>query len=235
MRIAEVDLHARIDLQACVLSQLSSLIPSQRSTQLLRQGDDRACDGVAHRFSTMSGECGSVLHASFVAMAYHARQVQQQGEACRALHQGADRGTTKTQDEISFPVARHGSIGCLHRTLTDHDLGRDEGLASPPRARPRHPQRPAGAQAGRQLAAQRASTLNEQRLIDGFMADAHGLIFREVDRQSAGDLLRAPSACPPPVLPWSMPTAFPGHGRAGNRSPAWSDHHASQPFLYIGL
>jgi hypothetical protein len=32
-----------------------------------------------------------------------------------------------------------------------------------------------------------------------------------------------------------MPTAFPGHGRAENRSAAWSDDHASQSFLHIGL
>jgi hypothetical protein len=168
-------------------------------------------------------------------MARHARQVQQQCEACRALYQSADRGTTKTQDEVSFPVARHGSIGCLRRTLADHDVGRDEGLASTARARPRHPQHPPGAQAGRQLAAQRASTLNEQRLIDGFMADAHGLIVREVNQQAASDLLRAPGVCPSPVLPWSMPTALPGYGRAGNRNPAWRDDDASQSFLHIGL
>src|SRR5215475_4527524 len=40
VRIAEIDLNASVDLQACVLSHLSSLIPSQRPTQLLRQGDD---------------------------------------------------------------------------------------------------------------------------------------------------------------------------------------------------
>src|SRR6195256_2922285 len=124
----------------------------------------------------MSSERGSFLLASFLVMARHARQVQQHGETCRALHQGADRGTFKTYDEVTFPVAWHGSIGCLCRTLADHDLRRNEGPAWPARARPRHPQRPPGAQAGRQFAAQRSSTLNEQRLIDGFMADAHGLI-----------------------------------------------------------
>jgi putative transposase len=73
----------------------------------------------------------------------------------------ADRGTAKTQDEVPFPVAWHGSIGSLRWTLADHDLGRDESLASPTRARPWYPQRPSGAQAGRQLATQRASTLNK--------------------------------------------------------------------------
>ena len=44
------------------------------------------------------------------------------------------------------------------------------------------------------------------------LSDAHGLIVREVGQQTAGDLLRAPGVHPPPVLPWSMPTAFPRHG-----------------------
>jgi hypothetical protein len=50
-------------------------------------------------------------------MAYHTPQVQQQGKACRTLHQGADRGTTKTQDEVAFPMTPHGPIGCFCRTL----------------------------------------------------------------------------------------------------------------------
>src|ERR1700733_15274364 len=68
-----------------------------------------------------------------------------------------------------------------------------------------------------------------------FMADAHGLIVREVDRQAAGDLLRAPGVRPPPVLPRSTSTTFPGHRRAGNGNPAWSNDDASQSLLYIGL
>jgi hypothetical protein len=129
VRIAEIDLDVSVDLQACVLSHLSSLIPSQRPTQLLRQGDNRSRNGVAHRLGTMSGECGSVLNASLVAMIRHAWQVRQQSEARHAFYQGADRGTAKAQDEILFPVARHGAINCPRRTLADHDLGRDKGLA----------------------------------------------------------------------------------------------------------
>src|SRR6202041_3735438 len=108
VRIAEIDSHARLDLEARVLGHLSSLIPSQRPAQLLGQRDDRARDGVTYRLGAMTGEGGPVLHASLVAMARHARQVQQQREARRALHQGADRRTPKTQDKVSFPVARHG-------------------------------------------------------------------------------------------------------------------------------
>src|SRR5215472_5682536 len=73
VRIAEIDLDASVDFQACVLSHLSSLIPSQRPTQLLRQGDDRSRNGVAHRLGTMAGECGSVLHASLVACGFRGK------------------------------------------------------------------------------------------------------------------------------------------------------------------
>src|SRR6516165_9733543 len=71
VRIAEINLHASIDLQAGVLSHLGALIPSQRSTQLLRQGDDRACNGVAYRLGAVSGECGSVLHTNLVSVVRH--------------------------------------------------------------------------------------------------------------------------------------------------------------------
>src|ERR1700756_3029940 len=77
VRVTEIDLDASVDLQACVLSHLSSLIPSQRPTQLLRQANDRSRNGVAHRLGTMSGECGSVLRASLIAMVPHARQGEQ--------------------------------------------------------------------------------------------------------------------------------------------------------------
>ena len=111
----KIDLDATSTFRRALLSHLSSLIPSQRPTQLLRQGDNRSRNGVAHRLGTMSGECGSVLHASLVAMFRHARQVQQQSEARHAFYQGADRGTAKAQDEIPFPVARHGAINCARR------------------------------------------------------------------------------------------------------------------------
>src|ERR1700733_11938387 len=66
------------------------------------------------------------------------------------------------------------------------------------------------------------------------MANAHGLIVREVDRESAGDLLWAPGVCPPPILPPSMSTAFPGDGRAGHKSAVRGDNDASQSLLHIG-
>src|SRR4051812_44473452 len=116
----------------------------------------------------------------------------------------------------------HGAIGSFRRTLADHDLRRDEGLATPARTRPRHPQCPAGSQAGRQLAAEGAPPLDIQRLIESLMADAHGLVVWKVDPQAAGDLLGAPGVCPSPVLARAVPAALPGHRWAGNRNAAWS-------------
>src|SRR4051794_15299038 len=80
VRITEVDLHVRVDFQTSVLSQLSALIPGQRPTQLLRHGADRAGNGVAHCLGAMPCQCGSFLHANFLFMACHARQMQQDGE-----------------------------------------------------------------------------------------------------------------------------------------------------------
>src|SRR4051812_31726319 len=40
-------------------------------------------------------------------------------------------------------------------------------------------------QAGRQFAGQRAAALKAESLIDGFVADAHRLVVREVDRQAS--------------------------------------------------
>ena len=166
-------------------------------------------------------------------MARHAWQVQQQGETCRALHQGADRGTSKTHDEIPFPVARHGSIGCLHRTLTDHDFGRDEGPALPARARPRHPQRPPGAQAGRQFAAQSSSTLHIQCLIDRLVTDAHRLILGEIEPKATSNLFRAPCRRPTPVLSMYSPTPLPHDLRADEGRPVRGRDHTGKPVLHI--
>jgi len=100
------------------------------------------------------------------AVALHARQVQQHREPGGALDQGADRGTVQSHDEVAFPVPRHGAVGGLGGTLADHDLWGGELLASPTGAGPWHSQRPAGAQARGQLAAQRPAALDIQRLVD---------------------------------------------------------------------
>jgi len=69
------------------------------------------------------GERGAVLDAGLLAVARHARQAQEHGEARRALDESSDRGAADTQDEIAFPVSRHRTVGGFRRTLADHDLG----------------------------------------------------------------------------------------------------------------
>src|SRR4030095_6764154 len=95
----------------------------------------------------------------------------------------------------------------------------NNALPRPAAARPRHAQRPPGPQAGRQLAPQRPAPLHVKRLIDRLVADAHGLVSREVDPQAPGDLPRAPRLGPPAGLPTSVPAALPGHGPAKHRRP----------------
>src|SRR4029077_11751143 len=87
---------------------------------------------------------------------------------------------------VFFPVSWHRPIDCFGRTLADHDLRRDKAFAAAAYSRPRHPQHPSCSQAGRQFAAQRSSALDEQCLIDGFVADTHCLVVRKVDRQAPG-------------------------------------------------
>src|SRR3954462_12466918 len=64
--IAEVDRHASLDPELGVLGHFRSLIPGQRPSKLLRQGDDRARNGVAHRLGPMPGERRPVLGARSV-------------------------------------------------------------------------------------------------------------------------------------------------------------------------
>src|SRR5699024_6466908 len=65
---------------------------------------------------------------------------------------------------------------------------------------PRRAKGTPSAQTPDQLAFERATALDVQRLIDRLMADAHGLIIREVDPEPVRDLLRAPRQGPRPVL-----------------------------------
>ena len=48
-----------------------------------------------------------MLYARFLPVTYQARQVQQHGEPCRALNQGANGGAAETKNKVSLPVSRH--------------------------------------------------------------------------------------------------------------------------------
>ena len=95
------------------------------------------------------------------------------------------RSTSMPIAELSNPrirsVTRHSPVVHFCWPLADHDLRYDESFTPTVAARSRNAQRPPGAQAGRQLAAQGPSALNIKRLIDGFVADAHQLIVGKVE------------------------------------------------------
>jgi hypothetical protein len=139
MGITEVDLYAGIDSQVRVLRHLCSLVPGQRSSQLLGQGHDCPGDSITSRFGPVTGECRAILDAQATTVACHARQMEQKREACRAFNESTDCRTSQSQDEISLAVTGHSSVGSLCRPLTDHDLRADKSLPPPPRACARHP------------------------------------------------------------------------------------------------
>ena len=175
-----------------------------------------------------------VLLAGLRSVALHRREVQQHREPCRALDEGADRGTTQPEDQVSFPMAGHGPVVRLGRALADEDLVGDERLAPALRACARHPQCPAGPQACGQLALQRTPALHVERLVDRLVADAHAPVIRVVEPQTLSDLLRAPRPRPASALPRPVPAPLPRHGRPGHRGAARSDDGPGEPFPHIG-
>src|SRR5664279_63282 len=122
--------------------------------------------------------------------------MQQHRKARRALDERAYCRTAQPQNEVALPVPRYRPVIDLGGALADHDLGRYEAFAALAHAGPRRSQRPSGAQACRQFPPQCASALDEERLIDGFVADPHFLVIREVYRQTAGNLLWTPGLAP---------------------------------------
>jgi hypothetical protein len=63
-------------------------------------------------------------------------------------------------------MARDSAIGDIGRPLADHDLLRDETLATPPGTGSGNPKRSPSPQACRQFTPQSPPALHEQRLVD---------------------------------------------------------------------
>src|ERR1700689_2225960 len=208
VRLAEVDVQAGINPQLCVLAHLRPLVPGQRTSELLGQREHRARNDVAHRFGAVPRESWPVLLTRCRSMSLHRWQVEQHREACRPFNKGTDRGAIEADDQIPFPVSRYRAIFYLGRTLADEDLGGHERLAPPTRARSRHPQSSASSQALRQLALQRTSALNVERLVDRLVADAHRRVIRVIEPQPFGDLLWAPCQSPPSAPASPVPPAL---------------------------
>ena len=95
----------------------------------------------------------------------------------------ADRGPARADDQIALPVPGDGAVGCLRGALREYDVRGDMPLRAVLRASPWLAQCAAGSQAGDELAFERTTALDEQRLVDRLVADAHGLIIGEVDLQ----------------------------------------------------
>src|ERR1700733_8219634 len=113
----------------------------------------------------MTGERGAVLDARDFAIGCHAGQMQQQREPRRAFYQSANRRTTQTENEIALPVTGDRPISDSRGALADHDLGVNEGFAFAANPRARYAQCASGAEAGTQLAAQRAPALHGTGLV----------------------------------------------------------------------
>ena len=144
--VAEVDGQAGVDAELGVLGHLGALVPGQRAAELLGQRGDRRSDGVADGLGAMAGESGTVFDPLPFAVAWHGWEVQQHREPGGALHKRPDRGTPKSGDQVTFPVAWHCPVVRLGRTFADHDLGADELAAPLPSPGPRNPQRSPGSQ-----------------------------------------------------------------------------------------
>jgi len=123
---------------------------------------------------------------------------------CRAVHDGADRGAIQTDDQIAFPVTWDRSIVGFVGAFADHHL---RGHVSPRFALcpgSRNPQRSPGPQTQDQLALQRPSALDVERLVNRFVADPHRVIIGELDPKPPRDLLRTPPSHPTAITPMRL-------------------------------
>jgi hypothetical protein len=157
--------------------------------------------------------------------------MKQHREPAGPLDESADRRAAQAEDEVAFPVAGDGPVDGFGGPLADHDLFGDEPFPAPAGAGPGDAQRPAGPQTRGQLALQRSSALDEQRLIDRLMGDAHRLIIGEVQAQPVGDLLWTPRPGPTAIPAATAAPAEPLDVRAAHRNTIGSLDHASQPVL----
>jgi hypothetical protein len=123
-------------------------------------------------------------------------------------------------------------VGGLGRPLADQDLRGEELLAPPAGPGSWAPQRPSGAQARAQLTAQRAAALDVQGLVDRLVRDPHRPIFREVDPQSARDLLRTPRLGPAPVLTAAVTPPDPANLRTWHRRAVGRGDQPGKPVLH---
>ena len=78
---------------------------------MFRQVDDSFRNGVANCRCAMSSECWPILDARVAGVTRHPRQVQEEREPRLALHQRADGGTAKPNNQISLPMTGNRTVG----------------------------------------------------------------------------------------------------------------------------
>ncbi len=114
----------------------------------------------------------------------------------------------------------NGAVLGLGRPFADERFGCDVCPGLPTRASTRCPQCTARAKAQDQLALERSAALNVERLVDRLVADAHGLIIREVELDPVRYLLRTPRLHPRTVLAVRLVPSRPHTGRRTRDRPA---------------
>jgi hypothetical protein len=112
VRVAEIHLEAGVDAELGVLRQLGALVPGQGYPQLFGQGGDGGGDRVSDRLGAVPGERRTVVGPG-AAVVWHARQVQQHGEAGGPFDQSAVGGALKANNEVALPVPRDGPVGTV--------------------------------------------------------------------------------------------------------------------------
>ena len=81
--VAEVDIQVGIYAELSVLGHLGSLVPGQRTAELLRQGGDRRS---AYGLGAMTGKRGPVVDPLLFSVAWHGWKMQQHREPGGPLH-----------------------------------------------------------------------------------------------------------------------------------------------------
>src|SRR5437879_9843078 len=102
--VTKVDLDAGIDGEANVLFHLPALVPSQRATQILGQGQDLLGQADAGALGVDAGG-----------------QLEEHYKASAPLDQGADGSGRGAEQKVALPMTRHGAVCSLGWALADVD------------------------------------------------------------------------------------------------------------------
>ena len=130
-------------------------------------------------------------------------------------------------------MSGHGPVLDLGGSFADHHLRGDMGPGGLAGPGPRNPQRPPRAQACDQLTLERTPAFDVERLIDGLVADAHGLIIGEIDTQPVRDLLGTPALGPAAVPTMRLVAALPLRANRPQGATAGRPNRAREPLLHI--